>query len=208
VPPQEGFVVKHRDLHLTGILLALVAFAVVWGGCVFSPDDGERKPDPLPPLPADSPQAVLANMRVAYNRFNYDRYQPLIREDFTFVFNPADVQGSQGEIPEFWTQGPELASAKNMLNPEFQPEDPLYKIDSMELVIQLSGQLRETNLQNAPEGTLESYVNFDLNVEAGAGNLTLLVHSRPLFYFAPDEADAENKIWRIWKIVDGEFIPE
>jgi hypothetical protein len=95
-----------------------------------------------------------------------------------------------------------------MLNPEFQPEDPLYKIDSMELVIQLSGQLRETNLQNAPEGTLESYVNFDLNVEAGAGNLTLLVHSRPLFYFAPDEADAENKIWRIWKIVDGEFIPE
>jgi hypothetical protein len=196
-------------LSPAGILIVFMALAVVGQGCgIFDPDPEPPKKEPLPPMPPDSPQAVIDNMEYAYNFFKYEeRYQPLIRDDFVFIFNPDDVETYPDQIPPdgWWGAPEEKLSAKNMLDANFEPSDPQYKIDSMNLVIQLSGQLLETNQQGAPEGTLEAYVTFDLEVQAGGGQLTLLVSSRPLFFFAPDDPDAENKVWRLWQIKDAPF---
>jgi hypothetical protein len=146
-------------------------------------------------------------MEYAYNHFDYERYEPLIREDFTFVFNQDDIEKYPGQVPSdgWWDDGAEKESAKNMLDANFEPTDPTYKIDSIQLVVKLSGDLRESNLEGAPEGTLEGYVTFDLSVDTSGGALTLLVQSRPLFYFTPDEPNAADKIWRLWKIEDAPF---
>jgi len=207
LPLQEEIVVKRKDLHLAGIVIFL-AFAVLVQGCgIFNPDPSPPKKEPLPPWPPDSPSAVIANMEYAYNKFDYERYGPLIRDDFTFIFNQDDVTKYPGQVPSegWWDDGAEKESSKNMLDANYEPSDPLYKIDNMQLVVKLSGELRPSNLETAPEGTLEGYVTFDLSVETVGGALTLLVHSRPLFYFAPDVPGADKKIWRLWKIEDAPF---
>ena len=202
---------KRKGLDPVVILMALLFFAVAWQGCgIFDPDEEPPVVTPLPPMPPDSPQAVIDNMVYAYKNFDYERYQPLIRDDFVFIFNDDDVEKFPDQIPEegWWGAPEELLSAEHMLDRNFEPTDPTYKIDSMTLLIQLSGDLLPSNQQGAPEGTLEAYVTFDLTVDANQGQLDLLVRSRPLFFFAPDDADAEQKIWRLWKITDAPFDDE
>jgi len=198
--------VKRKVSYPAVIITAFLAFAVMSQGCgIFDPDDEPPKEEPLPPLPPDSPQAVIDNMEHAYKNFDYERYLPLIRDDFVFIFNEDDIEKFPDDIPpEGWWGAPEeLLSAEHMLDRNYEPSDPIYKIDSMTLLVQLSGDLLPSNQQGAPEGTLESYVTFDLTVAANQGQLDLLVKSRPLFFFAPD--DSTEKVWRLWKIQDAPF---
>jgi hypothetical protein len=207
-PPQEDIVVKRVESNRAGVLLLVFALAVALQGCdIFSPPKDKPKPDPVPPMPALSPQDVIDNIEYAYNHFEYEeRYQPLIRSDFVFLFDPNDV-GVYPGVPQdgWWGQPEELESAEHMLDQNYEPSDPTFKINNMELLIQLSGKLEDSNLQGAPEGTVEGYVTFDLRVEAGDGAKTLLVHSRPLFFFSPDDPNAEQKTWRLWQIKDAPY---
>ena len=200
---------KRKGLDRIGILLVIIALAVVWQGCdIFGPDKEPPKEDPVPPMPPRTPQDVIDNLEYAYNRFDYNKYYPLIRDDFWFIFDDKD-HGAPGVPQEgVWGQSDELLSAKNMLDPDFNPSDETYKIESMQLLINVSTKLDTTNVMEAPPGTLAGYVTFDLTVELTGGEGAadkLLVRSRPEFYFAPDDTAAAQKIWRLWRIKDAEY---
>lgn len=197
---------KCKESNLTGILVTVIALAILGQGCgIFSPDEGEHEEDPLPPMPPTSPQAVIDNMEYAYNNFDYERYRPLIHEDFIFWFNEDDV-GVIDEVPDegYWGAPEELEAAEHMLDENFQPSKPEYKIDNMELLIQKSGDpwLQPSNFENAPEGALEGFVTFDLRVETSGTSLILEVTSRPLFVFTPDDSTSEQVTWKLWMIKD------
>jgi hypothetical protein len=203
--------VKLMGSNRTRILLVALALAYGLQGCgIFNPEKGGHKPDPLPPMPPMSPQDVIDNMAYAYNHFEYEQnYEPLIRSDFTFIFNEDDVTKYPDTIPQegWWGAPEEMMSARHMLDKNFVPEDPRYTIDSIQLLLKM-GDLEPSNLQGVPKGTLEAYVAFDLEVQASGGALTVQVQSRPLFFFTPDDSTSGQGPWRLWKIKDGPYDDE
>jgi hypothetical protein len=201
--------VKFKESNLAGILVTVIALAVLGQGCgIFSPDEGDGKEDPLPEMPPTSPKAVIENMVHAYNKFDFERYRPLIHEDFIFYFNEDDI-GVVDEVPDegYWGAPEELESAEHMLDENFEPSDPTYKIDSMKLLIQKSGDpwLLPSNFENAPEGALEGYVTFDLMMETSGGSRTVEVSSRPLFVFTRDDSTTEQVTWKLLMIKDAPY---
>ena len=159
-----------------------------------------------PFLPLTSPENVLHNLALSYSLMDCEHFQALLCEDFVFVFNPDDVESYPDLLPPegFWGYSDELEATCRMLDPNFVPTDPTLKVDRIELHLQLSGPLQPTNLEGAPDGTLEGYVLLDLCIEAGGGSLTLLVRSRPLFYFAPDFTQ-NPALWCLWRCEDSPF---
>jgi hypothetical protein len=95
-----------------------------------------------------------------------------------------------------------------MLDANFVPEGfPERAIDNIQLELNFSGNPVPTNLEGAPEGTLEAYVTFDLRVTT-VGAIDYWVNSRPLFFFTPlpDEVDGEAITrYYIWYIQDAPF---
>jgi hypothetical protein len=173
-------------------------------GCAGCGDGGKtlgplKEREPFPAL--TSPENLLQNLKSCHELRDYEHYQPMVRDDFTFVFILDDSTSLPGTIPEFWAAGQELLAARNMFDSEYIPDDPRYKIDKMEMTVTLAGTLRESNLQGGPEGALEGDVFLEIMVwTQDAGEL--LARSRPLFYFAPDSPE-DPVIWRLWKCVDG-----
>ena len=62
---------KRKVFDPAVILMAFLVFAVVGQGCgIFDPDEEPPVVTPLPPMPPDSPQAVIDNIgyKVVWNR--------------------------------------------------------------------------------------------------------------------------------------------
>jgi hypothetical protein len=165
---------------------------------------GRGNDDPY--VPQISPGNVIHNLALSYNLRDGDGFGVLLHEDFVFAFDPDDVRNFPDEIPQqgFWGYPDEVQATCNMFNPDYEPSDPSYKADDIEIHLQLSGPLEQTAHQGAPEGTLEGYVTLDFTIVAGGGHLNLIVRSRPLFFFAPDNAQSPTT-WRIWKCEDSPF---
>jgi len=187
-----------------------LALSTLWLGCGLNPEEKPIPPPVLPNWPALNAQDVLDNMAYAYNQMDYERYYPLIDDRFTFEFNEEDINAYPDQIPPegVWGQSEELVSAEHMLNRDYIPPNPADKIDNLELDMQFSGEPEPTNMQGAPPGTLEGFVTFDLRVQT-AGGTVYLVHSRPLFFFAPSGTLVTGVdttfVWRIWHIKDAPF---
>ncbi len=79
-------------------------------------------PDYFPP---NSPRAVLANLRQAYEKRNPLEYGELFSQDFVFSFSPVDVNDPHNPTPPEWPRADELLSATNMLMSE--------RVDGIEL---------------------------------------------------------------------------
>ena len=163
-------------------------------------DDGGFKPEDIF-RELTSPEDVLHNFEAAYNEMDYGHYAALIRDDFTFVFLDGDL-GSPGVPPSgVWGKADELHTHQNMLDTAYTPPaEPQTKIENMQLELAISGELKVSNLDGAPAGTLEGLVTFDLQLNT-VGEIIYLVNSRPLFYFVPNDPDSA-RAWQIWKIED------
>ncbi len=198
---------RFRESYL--ILVSLLALAVGLGpqGCGLSPEKDEPAPVPLPTFPPQDPEDVLENMDYAYENFEYEKYQPLLHPSFHFVIDEDDLDEISSDLYNeqgIWFIETELELARNMLNRNFVPsENADLQIESMELVIDFSTEPEPSNLEDAPENTLEAFVNFDLRVRT-VGDRTLDVRSRPIFYFLPDTVVAQDSTFTmtIWRIED------
>ena len=191
-----------------GVALLLVFLMPFWQGCGLDPPSEPPKEVPLPPWPPESPQDVIDNMEYAYNQMDYERYEPLFLDDFTFVFEESDI-GIPGIPPDgLWGKTDELESARHMLDLNFTPSDPDNKIDNMQLELQFSGDLIPSNYVDAPDEALMGFVTFDLRVNTVGVNI-YLVNSRPDFYFAHKDTISAGTdttfIWGLWLIEDAPF---
>lgn len=169
--------------------------------------DNEMKPGhgwelKLPGYP-DSPQAVTDNFEYAFDQMDIERIIWITHDDFTFVFEPADL-GEPG-IPPDGVMGREqfLDALRCMLDVNFVPNDPSEKLDNLTMETEISGDTEPSGIEGAPPGTVEAYVAIDLIIET-VGGLTYLVNSRPEFFFAPDSTKTPV-FWEIWRIVDTPF---
>ncbi len=156
----------------------------------------------------------MENVKYSYEQFYYDRYWPLIHQEFQFFIWSGDAGGTPGDLaPEgYWNRTVEIGLAEHMMDRNFVPTDPLTQqldydkqIDSMQMEWSFSdpGPV-PSNLEGAPAHTLEAFVNFDLQVDC-VGETDFAVTSRPKFYFIPaDSTVPQPWTWTIWRIDDGE----
>jgi hypothetical protein len=182
-------------------MLAAAAFLFLAAGC--GDDDGGVKPVQEVPAPT-SPENVLLIMAAAYNEMDYERYWPLIHDQFTFVFNEEDMAHYPDDIPPsgVWGKSAELQAHEHLLDPNYVPEgNPGMAVRSMTLAVEIYGEIQPTHLAGAPEGTVEADVTFDLRVST-VDEINYLVNSKPLFYFVPITGQSEVR-WYIWYIADG-----
>jgi hypothetical protein len=160
-------------------------------------------------LPLTSPANIVHNIALAYNLQDCERIEELLCEDFVFVFSDRDISHYRDWVPQegLWGCDDEVDATCNMFDTNYVPEDPLYKVDRLEMSLHFSGSLTATNREEAPPGTLEGYVSMDLNMDVGGGAATFLCRSRPLFYFAPDSTQSPT-LWCLWRCEDSPFVPE
>jgi hypothetical protein len=182
--------------------------AIACAGCgddveIYKPV-GRGNDDPY--LPQTSPESVIHNLALSYNLWDCERYEELLHNDFVFIFNQDDVEKYPDQIPPagHWGYQDEVQATCNLLDKDYEPIDPSYKVDDVRMQMELYGSLEPTVQQGAPEGTLEGYVTLDLAIGANEGQLDLMVTSRPLFFFAPDDTQSTTT-WRIWKCEDSSF---
>lgn len=195
-----------RLIHRVTLATAITSVTLLL--CSGCGDDIEiYKPPPYSPyLALTSPENVIHNLAEAYNNRNCERVEELLCDEFVFVFNEDDVWNYH-EVPDegWWGYSDEVLATNKMLDRDHEPADPQYKIDEIEIALELSGQLTPYNDEGAPNGTLEGYVTLELTAEAGGGTMTLRVHTRPLFFFAPDSTQSPVS-WCLWRCEDGPFL--
>ncbi len=101
-------------------IAAICLLAIGGPGCIFSPE--EKKP----PEGCDdcgsifeeltSPENVLLNLELAYDEQNLNEYKKILDPDFTFFFDPGDVNDPTDPTPQQWGVAEEEQSASNMFN--------------------------------------------------------------------------------------------
>lgn len=188
----------------TAILLSLLLLLAL--PCCDDDDNGGFKPEPIY-RELTSPENVLHNLAACHNEMDYEHFVPLIHDAFSFVLWPDDIP----DIPAYlhqngiWYKAMMLHTVRNMLDTSYVPEYmPELKVEGIEASITLSGDLKPSPLTGSPVGSLYGRGDFDLQVETTSGTL-FIVHSRPVFYFAPDSTAAEvpgGVTWSIWRIED------
>jgi hypothetical protein len=71
---------------------------------------------------------VLANLDLAYNKRNFDQFEKLLDENFTFVFSEADYNEGTVDYPE-WNRASELAANQKMLDPNLEGNKRVVSIE-------------------------------------------------------------------------------
>ncbi|MEZ4650792.1 MAG: hypothetical protein R3E97_18820 [Candidatus Eisenbacteria bacterium] len=186
------------------ILVGLLAISTA--GCLFSPDTKDPKPTRSDYKPQTSPANVLANLIMAYNRRNVDEYAKLFdTTEFTFRFDPVDLEGENNDLPEFWGWPVEFEVTKNMFE-----SDEVFRI-ALEFD---NGPVQDVSEEDGEQVDLSwkkmTVTSVHLEVEANnpadpTDNVVFLVQGdRALFFFKEyptdlieDENGNLNPRWRI-----------
>jgi hypothetical protein len=167
-------------------------------------DDGNYKPvDPYRSI--TSPENVIYNFALSFDKMNYDKFAPLIHEDFTHVFTEDDVHNYPGYIPQdgIWGKAEFLSAVEIMLTPEQYSCPDYLEADNVSLDLAFSGDPAVTSEEGVPPGTIKGFVTLDLRVNT-VGTTDYLVNSRPAFYFAPDSTSMPVRYY-LWRIDDAPF---
>ncbi|MFH1843527.1 MAG: hypothetical protein ABIF77_10015 [bacterium] len=98
------------------ILLLLGSSLTLFFGCAGRDDMFQLTPE-YPYVFPDTPEKLMENFVQAYGDRDLEAYSELLHEDFTFVFQPADVEKLQLE-GDSYTKEDELAVAANMFSGE------------------------------------------------------------------------------------------
>jgi hypothetical protein len=181
--------------------LCLIVCLLV-AGC--GDDDGNYKPvDPYRSI--TSPENVIYNFALSFNKMNHAKFAPLIHEDFTYEFTEEDLQNLPGRVPQdgIWGKAEFLSAVDKMLSPGKYSCSGQIEVDNLLLELAFSGNPEAAGEEGAPPGTLRGFVTFDLCVDT-IGDTDYLVNSRPAFYFAPDSSSTPV-LYHIWRIEDGPF---
>jgi hypothetical protein len=184
------------------ILLA-VTVALTMAACdkdgdgTFTPQDQFLDPT--------SPGNVLHNLAACHNKRDYDHVLPIIRDDLQFILVDKDRTQIPGELfaNGVWDAPGLLQAMYRMLDRSYVPCDSLAAIRHMEMSLELLGTPTPTNLQGAPEGTLEGRADLDFIVET-IGRIAYRARSQPYFFFVPDSSAAEKEgvTWKLWRVID------
>lgn len=190
----------------TAAVIAL-AFSVLGTGCDDDIEIYKPSKDEGPYLAQTSPENVLHNLAMSYTLRDYQHVVPLFGDDFTFFFAKED-EGAPG-VPRsgIWGRAEELQATQHMLDPYYVPDDLVYKVAGIRMIVALVSSLEEADLEGAPHGTLKGRAALDMTIELDDGVSKLLVRSRPLFYFAPD-GTGDPPVWRLWLCKDAPFDDE
>ena len=156
----------------------LLFSAVLAGGCIFSPS----KTDPVVQTgeykPPTSPENVINNLQVSYRRKEVDRYAPLLRHDFIFVFQPDDAQ----EIgTDFWTRDEDSTGTENLFTAQ----------DIRDIRIDLThGPAQPPTEEGFPDGTMWIRISpTDLEVDQLPDIVLTVEGDIQDFYFLPGNPD-------------------
>jgi hypothetical protein len=185
-----------------GLLLSIF-LCCIFTGCGEDNSVG-FKPAPVV-LPPSSPDNVLNNLVVCYNDRDTTQLDDILHDDFVFNFTQEDRQGYDEILPEdgVWGKNRELRTTAFMFERCDAPIDSILSTKDIDITLSPSGTAVPCNLVGAPPGTIERLAYLRLRVSYKRADAVLLVVSRPLFYFVPDNPDS-TKTWKIWMIEDGE----
>jgi hypothetical protein len=190
------------------ILMAAV-LALMTASCGDDGGGGFKPESPFRDL--SSPENVLNNIAASFNERDYEKLLPIIHDEFRFYIWSRDIGVIPGYMaPDgYMSREVFLEAAHNMMvegyipcGPEPAPE---LGIEEMDMILTLAGDLTDSDLVDCPTGTQKAYVNLDFRVDT-VGTIIYLVHSRPLFYFAPDSSSGEPEgvTWQLWRVDDVE----
>ncbi len=94
------------------LFISLFLIVAVLGSCdIFLPP---KKPPPTPQPEPTSPAGVIRGIEWAYNNQDINYYTEMLDSDFTFYFDPRDVQGSGA--PDSWGYDDELEATENLFD--------------------------------------------------------------------------------------------
>jgi hypothetical protein len=109
-----GKKMNNTTLRLALLIIVIIgAFAAA--GCIFSPEPPDEGPGEDPVVP-DSPENVIYNLEIAYNKRDINLYKQCLSPQFTFYFNPIDVGNDVNgyEIPTSWGYEEDWTATQNM----------------------------------------------------------------------------------------------
>lgn len=187
-----------RQATLLAILPLLAAFVT---GCPFAPGKQKPKPPVSKYLEQTNAPNCLANLRQAYIDRDIDEYLKLFSNDFTFVFNPADVESPVNPTPSQWGLPEERTSTDNMFRDE--------KLNTIELSF-IPGEPAGSN-EEFPESwkveMTDINLTLDTRAEDGSPLKQMVTSGHCTFYFHtyPEEPINGKPKWKIFRWVDQGF---
>ena len=144
-------------------LITVAMLAITATGCIFSPDKPGTTPPP-PPLEYPAivdPPTLIENLKLAYQKRDYDKFETLFHPDYQFRLNAPAEDGT-----EYWGLAEELKIHRRMFRPaDIQPpEDPLpveLWLSSVDITLNGSTSFDERpqyyyNINTNPEGLLDT----------------------------------------------------
>jgi hypothetical protein len=113
------------------VVLTLVVTAGLTTSCIFDPkqkDDpgGEVKKVEYKDL--TEMDHVLINLELAYNERNFQQYDKLLDDGFTFIFSDTDFNEGTVEYDQ-WDRNAEATSTRNILDPNLAADNRVTSID-------------------------------------------------------------------------------
>lgn len=158
------------------LLITVIIGAFAAAGCIFSPETPEDiVKDPITP---DSPENVIFNLELSYNKRDINLYKQCLSPQFTFYFNPIDVGNDVDGyiIPDSWGYEEDWLATQNMFDQAYDismqlPENDigtppdgvnLYTVDN--ITVSLLVMVNADNGFIANLGTLEfTFETYDSN---------------------------------------------
>jgi hypothetical protein len=164
---------KRAPVRTLAIFISLALIPCILGSCdIFQPP---RQNPPNPPPPPISPAGVIRGIEWAYNRQDINYYTDMLDTDFTFYFDPRDVQ-SHG-TPSSWGYDDELTATEALFD----------AVDDGDISLSM-------NLEGQPEPGLNDEV-WDLN---GVDYL-LIVVTGDMTYRAEGYANFRTRSHDLWE---------
>ncbi len=168
------------------LLIIVIIGAFAAAGCIF--DSTEIGKDPIDePIVPDSPENVIYNLELAYNKRDINLYKQCLSPQFTFYFNPIDV-GNDADgyiIPSSWGYEEDWTATQNMFTRAYD----------------ISMQLPEHLIDDPPDGattyTAEN-ITVSLLVMVNADNG--FIANRGTLEFNFETYDSNGKTY--WRIKD------
>jgi hypothetical protein len=146
--------------------------------CIFDPEKAEKPQQTCTDCEVFKPLTlrdnVLINLQLAYVQRNLEEYQKLLDNAFVFHFSAADFSSGAVEVEQWFIES-ELASARNMFNPDFQGAGA--PISRISLTLNYPKGEDAWGAQPAPpeypdEIWYEKTVDYVMTVEAGETTFT------------------------------------
>lgn len=184
-------------------LLALVAFLVLLGGCIFSPEEDPKPPvDEETDLPfAGSPQQLMENFQTVYEERNYDGYLEVMDAEFR-IFLKQETVLEFGLPRNFFEYAEEIQITENM----FSGNPPSPDVGAIsEITFKIFNQIDDWALTENEEfpGALESQydVEFLIRQDQGDASRYLNIKGRIIFFLSSEQVEHQGRPRTLYRMI-------